>query len=101
MKVKLLMGCERLTPSLKKEIKSLINSKGLFIYRRVGRPIIIAEETPIGNVSSIHWNDRKQTNTMVVESNDPQIGKPPRWGYQPEFTLVRDWRTGQLHIDKR
>jgi|AGFT01.1.fsa_nt_gi hypothetical protein len=92
VKGKLNLVGNKLTPTLKRQLREKINSpEGLAIYNakrytsKVGKDII-------GSVVSVRFNDKKRSNTLMVDiPHDPF--------YSPDFDLITDWKGEITHVE--
>lgn len=91
MKRTLLLGGNKVTTALKKELNDLIRKGELKIYFREW--YLNDRSEPVGVVKSIRFNDKKKTNTLMVQINSN------RDGWAPEYNLVRSMVTNKLHIN--
>jgi len=91
-KSKLNLSYNKLSPSLKRQLREKINSaEGLPIFNAKRFTSKVGREN-VGTVVSVRFNDKKRSNTLIVD-----MELPP--SYAHSFDLSTNWKGEIEHVE--
>jgi len=91
-KSKLNLSHNKLTPTLKRQLREKINSpEGLPIFNAKRYTSKVGKEN-VGTVVSLRFNDKKRSNTLIVDMDIPP-------NYTHSFDLSTNWKGEIEHVE--